>query len=123
MSDIRIDFDRLDRAHSRLTSVIGDFESTSQVQAHLADATGHPQLSPVVADFRTAWSIRRGELVDELRFIDDAGLWVSDLDSTNGVWVVPADGEAIEVVPGTRTAIPVGADLELGDFVIQIEHS
>ena len=55
--------------------------------------------------------------------LDDAGLWVSDLDSTNGVWVVPADGEAIEVVPGTRTAIPVGADLELGDFVIQIEHS
>ena len=72
MSDIRIDFDRLDRAHSRLSSVIGDFESTSQVQAHLADATGHPQLSPVVSDFRAAWSIRRGELVDELRFIDDA---------------------------------------------------
>ena len=72
MSDIRIDFDRLDRAHSRLSSVIGDFESTSQVQAHLADATGHPQLSPEVSDFRAAWSIRRGELVDELRFIDDA---------------------------------------------------
>ena len=55
--------------------------------------------------------------------LDGSGLWVSDLDSTNGVWVVPADGEAIEVVPGSRTAIPVGADLELGDFVIQIEHS
>lgn len=72
MSDIRIDFDRLDRAHSRLTSVIGDFESASQVQAHLPDATGHPQLSQVVTDFRTAWSVRRGELVDELHFIDDA---------------------------------------------------
>ena len=72
MSDIRIDFDRLERAHSRLTSVIGDFESTSQVQAHLADATGHPQLSHVVSDFRSAWSIRRGELVEELNFIDDA---------------------------------------------------
>ena len=55
--------------------------------------------------------------------LDGSGLWVSDLDSTNGVWVVPADGDAIEVVPGSRTAIPVGADLELGDFVIQIEHS
>ena len=55
--------------------------------------------------------------------LEGSGLWVSDLESTNGVWVVPADGDAIEVVPGTRTAIPVGADLELGDFVIQIEHS
>lgn len=53
---------------------------------------------------------------------DDAGLWVSDLDSTNGVWVVPPQGEPIEVVPGVRTAVTPGADLELGDFVIQVEH-
>jgi len=55
--------------------------------------------------------------------VDSAGLWVHDLDSTNGVWVVPAGQDAIEVVPGTRVAVPAGADLEIGDVVIQIEHS
>ncbi|MEO8093321.1 MAG: FHA domain-containing protein [Pseudolysinimonas sp.] len=49
-------------------------------------------------------------------------LYVTDLDSTNGVWVVPEGGEAIEVVPGTRVVVPAGADLELGDVVIQVEH-
>lgn len=49
-------------------------------------------------------------------------LWAHDLDSTNGVWVVPAGQDAIEVTPGTRVAVPVGADLELGDLVIQVEH-
>lgn len=72
MSDIRIDFDRLDRAHTRLASVIGDFESAGQMQAHLPAATGHPRLAGVVDDFRSAWSIRRDQLTEELRFIDDA---------------------------------------------------
>jgi hypothetical protein len=78
MSDIRIDFDRLDRAHSRLRSVIGDFESASQVQAHLAGATGHPRLIGVVDDFRSAWSVRRGQLAEELHFIDDAVQAISE---------------------------------------------
>ena len=55
--------------------------------------------------------------------IDGDQLWVHDLDSTNGVWVVPPGEDAIEVVPGTRAAIPAGADLELGDVVIQVERS
>ncbi|MEP6481219.1 MAG: FHA domain-containing protein [Rhodoglobus sp.] len=54
--------------------------------------------------------------------VADGVLYVTDLDSTNGVWVVPAGGEAIEVLPGARVAIPAGADLELGDVVIQVEH-
>lgn len=54
--------------------------------------------------------------------VDGGVLYVSDLDSTNGVWVVPADGEAVEVVPGQRMLVPAGADLELGDVVIQVEH-
>jgi len=55
--------------------------------------------------------------------VDAGTLWVHDLDSTNGVWVVPEGQDAIEVVPGSRQAVPPGADLELGDVVIQVEHS
>lgn len=55
--------------------------------------------------------------------LDDGVLFVSDLESTNGVWVVPADGEPIEVLRGTRHIVPEGADLELGEFVIQVERS
>lgn len=53
---------------------------------------------------------------------DAEGLWVHDLDSTNGVWVVPEGEDPVEVIPGTRAAVPAGADLELGDFVIQVER-
>ena len=54
--------------------------------------------------------------------VDADGLWVLDLDSTNGVWVVPAGEGATEVTPGQRVAVPAGADLELGDLVIQVER-
>lgn len=52
----------------------------------------------------------------------DGVLWVHDLDSTNGVWIVPPGHEAIEVIAGQRAMVPAGADIELGDFVIQVEH-
>ncbi len=48
-------------------------------------------------------------------------LRVHDLNSTNGVWVTPAGGEAIEVEPGEPVTIPAGAELELGDVVIRVE--
>lgn len=54
--------------------------------------------------------------------LDGDELWVHDLDSTNGVWVVPEGAEAIEVTPGQRVRVPAGADLELGDVVIQVER-
>ena len=38
--------------------------------------------------------------------VDGGTLYVTDLDSTNGVWVVPAGEDAIEVLPGQRTAVP-----------------
>ena len=57
-----------------------------------------------------------------LELVDDR-LYVHDLDSTNGVWVVPVGGEAIEVVPGTRREVLPGFDIELGDTTIKIEHS
>ena len=53
--------------------------------------------------------------------LDLGELRVHDLNSTNGVWVVPAGGEAIEVEPGEPVVIPPGAELELGDVVIAVE--
>lgn len=54
--------------------------------------------------------------------IDGEQLWVHDLDSTNGVFVISADGDAIEVTPGTRSLVPANADLELGEYVIRVEY-
>jgi hypothetical protein len=54
--------------------------------------------------------------------MDDTGLWVHDLDSTNGVWVVPEGEDPVEVVPGRRIELPAGATLELGDFAIKVDH-
>jgi len=52
--------------------------------------------------------------------VDAGKLWVHDLNSTNGVFVAAPGVEAIEVVPGTREAVPNGADLELGEYIIQV---
>lgn len=49
-------------------------------------------------------------------------LWVADLDSTNGVWIVTPDGDATDVSPGRPMQVPAGADIELGDYVIQVER-
>jgi hypothetical protein len=51
--------------------------------------------------------------------IDGGVLWVHDLDSTNGVYVVVGD-DVVETVPGTRVAVPAGANLELGEFVTRV---
>lgn len=78
MSDIRIDFDRLDRAHERLGSALADFEGAGEVGADLPGAVGYPPLATVTDQFRSAWSIRRGELAEELRFLDDAVVAIRD---------------------------------------------
>ena len=83
-------------------------------------ATGGQIGARVLAIDDTSKSVSKTHAMLE---VDSAGLWVHDLDSTNGVWVVPAGEDAIEVVPGTRVAVPAGADLEIGDVVIQVEHS
>lgn len=53
--------------------------------------------------------------------VDSAGLWVTDLDSTNGVYVAHADGTGEQAEPGEALAVPPGSDLVLGEFVIQVE--
>lgn len=49
--------------------------------------------------------------------VDDSGLWVHDLNSTNGVWVVNGS-DVTEVSPGRRVNVPAGASIELGDYVL-----
>jgi hypothetical protein len=52
--------------------------------------------------------------------VDAGRLWVHDLNSTNGVFVAAPGVDAIEVQPGTRVEVPNGADLELGEYIIQV---
>jgi hypothetical protein len=63
-------------------------------------------------------SISKTHAMLELEF---GVLRVHDLNSTNGVWVVPADGEAIEVEPGQPVVIPPNSELEVGDVVMRVE--
>ena len=78
----------------------------------------HPQARLLAVDDE-ARSVSKTHAMLE---VDADALWVHDLHSTNGVWVVPAGEEAIEVTPGERALVPAGSELELGDFVIQIER-
>lgn len=52
---------------------------------------------------------------------DAAGLWVTDLDSTNGVVITQPDGSEEDLEPNVRGRIQPGADVELGDYIIQVE--
>lgn len=49
--------------------------------------------------------------------VDESGLWVHDLGSTNGVWVVSGN-DVTEAVPGRRVRVPEGASIELGELVL-----
>lgn len=53
--------------------------------------------------------------------VDDSGLWVHDLNSTNGVWVVNGT-DVTEVSPGRRVNVPAGASIELGDYVLTVRR-
>lgn len=50
-------------------------------------------------------------------------LWVHDLGSTNGVYVVGPGSSVVTVEPRGRVQIPDGAELELGSYVIPIFRS
>lgn len=76
--------------------------------------------SPVFAIPDTTKSVSKTHAMLE---VDAQGLWVHDLNSTNGVWVVAEGSDPVEVVPGRKIAVPPGSDLELGDVVIQVERT
>jgi hypothetical protein len=53
--------------------------------------------------------------------VDAEGLWVTDLNSTNGVVITQPDGTELDLDPNVRGSIHPGADVELGDYIIQVE--
>lgn len=53
--------------------------------------------------------------------VDGDGLWITDLHSTNGVIITQPDGTELDIDPDARTAVQPGADVELGDYVVQVE--
>lgn len=75
--------------------------------------------SPVFAIDDATKSISKTHALLE---VDGDSLWVHDLNSTNGVWVVTESDEPLAVIPGERAQVPAGSDIELGDVVIQVEH-
>lgn len=72
MSDIRIDLDRLETTHSDVVKVVSSFTSTEQLGSAAANAAGHPNVEFALHEFVDGWSVRRGELAEELQFIADA---------------------------------------------------
>jgi hypothetical protein len=50
-------------------------------------------------------------------------VYVTDLASTNGVAIVLSDGSESVPDAGVATAIPEGADVELGSFAIRVERA
>jgi hypothetical protein len=50
--------------------------------------------------------------------IDGDILWVHDLNSTNGVFVAAPGLGVVKVDPGTRSMVPDGAEVELGEFIL-----
>jgi len=53
--------------------------------------------------------------------IDAKGLWVADLGSTNGTFVITPTGGDVRVQPGAPVYVPPGSDVELGQYVITVE--
>jgi hypothetical protein len=47
--------------------------------------------------------------------LDEAVLWVEDLDSTNGTRVFGAEGGVVELSPGQRAAVSPGETVQFGD--------
>jgi hypothetical protein len=54
---------------------------------------------------------------------DAAGVWVTDLNSTNGVFVQHIDGAELDLEPGIRTLVASGAEVLLGDYALTIEKA
>lgn len=78
MTDLSIDYTRLDALISNLSLVQGEFSSAEQFASQTADLTGHDRLADVVRDFATKWSLRREELLEELQTIADAAESIRD---------------------------------------------
>lgn len=54
--------------------------------------------------------------------VDDDGLWVADLGSTNGTFVVTTSGEETQVQPGAPVRVSADSTIELGQYVIRVDR-
>jgi pSer/pThr/pTyr-binding forkhead associated (FHA) protein len=55
--------------------------------------------------------------------VDEEGLWVRDLGSTNGVVVITPGGIETTVEGDARVAVPAGSEVELGGYVLTVEKN
>ncbi len=55
--------------------------------------------------------------------VEGDGVFVTDLDSTNGVAIVSPDGTEIVLERGRAVPVPEGADVELGSFAVRITRA
>ena len=39
------------------------------------------------------------------------------------IYIVEPDASVVDVEPGRRAAVPAGAELELGEYIVRVEHS
>jgi hypothetical protein len=54
--------------------------------------------------------------------VDSQGLTVTDLHSTNGVFIVPRGSQEIAVGPGESMRVPAGARLDFGRYTILVDQ-
>ncbi|MFC5928589.1 FHA domain-containing protein [Cryobacterium melibiosiphilum] len=88
-----------------------------------ADPTRPGARLVAVADAATSVSKTHAVVeVDRAAGLPDT-LWVTDLHSTNGVMVTAADGTQFDLAPGGRAPLTPGAQLFLGEFLIDIRYA
>jgi len=52
--------------------------------------------------------------------VDEAGLWVTDLSSTNGTVVLMPTGAEVECLPGLEVSVPNGSTIEIGTYPVKV---
>lgn len=72
MSDIKLDFDTLTLARTRVDGAISTFQSAGRVGDDVADLTGEPRLAGKVRDFAGNWDANRAALEEQLTSIRDS---------------------------------------------------
>lgn len=72
MSDIRLDFDTLTLAGTRVDRAISTFQSAGRVGDDIAALTGESRLEGKVREFAGNWDAHRATLEEQLAFIRDS---------------------------------------------------
>lgn len=78
MSDVDVDLDRLKVLMSQLRIVRREFDGAEGFAKRVAELVGHSGLAGVVDDFATQWSVRRGELLEELDYLAETSQAIHD---------------------------------------------